>query len=157
MKATIHIKLVNGDFSQSIADDFYEGDASEDNVKYLWEDELFFNDIDTFKINNNAQFELNYAIGNDNKEYLINNLTIIEGTGIQGVKQVIVSKKIIKTTNKITTPNNDVVFEIILKDNIDFYNPTDGMYIISTDFPKELQKITQLASIIDEDDEQEEE
>ena len=157
MKATIHIKLVNGDFSQSIADDFYEGDASEDNVRYIWEEELYFNNIDTFKILNNAQYTLNYVIGDDSKENTINNLTIIEGETNKGVQQIIVSKKIIKSTNKTTTPTGDVVFELILKDNINFYNPTDGMYIIATDFPKDLQKVTQLATNIDEDDEQEEE
>lgn len=153
MKATIHIKLVNGDFSQSIADDFYEGDASEDNIKYLWEDELYFNNINSFKINNNAQYELNYAIGDATKEHIVSNLTIIEGIGTTATQQIIVSKKLIKSTNKITTPANDVVFELILKDNIDFYNPTDGMYIIATDFPKELQKVTPLASYIDDEEE----
>lgn len=153
MKATIHIKLVNGDFSQSIADDFYEGDASEDNIKYLWEDELYFNNINSFKINNNAQYELNYAIGEATKEHIVSNLTIIEGIADTATQQIIVSKKLIKSTNKITTPTNDVVFELILKDNIDFYNPTDGMYIIATDFPKELQKITPLASYIDDEEE----
>ena len=43
MKVTLNIKLVNSKFNQAYADKDNEGEETEDNIKYLWEDEFEVN------------------------------------------------------------------------------------------------------------------
>ena len=40
MKCTIHVYLINELYSQEFADEFHNGNPSEDNKEYDWEDEL---------------------------------------------------------------------------------------------------------------------
>lgn len=144
MRVTINIKLLNEDFNQSIADDFYSGKESEDNIKYLWEDEFVVaGDVTNFKIINNSSYLLEGQFPDGkNFSYEIPSVTIIENTTIDNKKHsFVLSKKLIKLTNKIEDKeNNTIVFEVILKDGIEHFNPMNGIYIIAEHFPKELKE-----------------
>lgn len=143
MKVTIAVKLLNNDYNQSIADDFHDGDESEDNIKYQWEDEFIVKgDVSSFKIRNNATYSIMgvYATGEE-FNFNIPNTTIVECITEDGLQQFAFSKKIVKTTEKTDKSNSDVKFTIELKDEVPFENPVDGVYIVSTDFPKELKQI----------------
>lgn len=142
MKVTINIKLLNADFNQSIADDFYEGKESEDNIKFLWEDEFVVKEnVTSFKIKNNAVYKIQGAFAdNTTFSFDIPNVTIVECQTPEGPQQFVISKKLIKSTDKKENPKTgDITFSIILKDEIEYENPMDGVYIISSDFPKELK------------------
>ena len=55
MELIVHFIQVNSQFNQTMADNIHGGEESEDNIKYLWEDELKVAEAVTdFKINNNA-------------------------------------------------------------------------------------------------------
>jgi hypothetical protein len=59
MDLHLHFILVNSEFNQGLADDLYGGEESEDNIKYLWEDELKVSEpIQDFKIKNNTTYTL---------------------------------------------------------------------------------------------------
>lgn len=143
MKLTINVKLRNEDFNQSIADDFYNGEESEDNVKYIWEDEFVVaEEVARLKIRNSSTYTLAGQLP-DGKEfsYDIDFVTVVECTGTSGkVHSFVFSKKLIKSTNKTeSSDKNEVTFEVILKDGIRYYNPMDGIYIVEEHFPSELK------------------
>ncbi len=143
LKVTIAVKLLNSDYNQTIADDFHDGDESEDNIKYQWEDEFIVKgDVSSFKIRNNATYSIMgvYATG-DEFNFNIPNTTIVECITEDGLQQFAFSRKLVKTTEKTDKSNGDVKFTIELKDEVPFENPVDGVYITSTDFPKELKQI----------------
>lgn len=143
MKVSINVKLVNSEFNQSIADDFYQGKESEDNIKYLWEDEFEVKgDVRSFKIHNNTVFKLQgYDAGGKPFSYDIPNMTIAECIlDDEQVIQFAFSKKLILKTDKIDNRQEDaVLFAVQLKNTLELVNPVDGIYILEEDFPKELQ------------------
>ena len=68
MKVTVNVKLVNSEFDHDIAIALYEGDESEENIKYLWEDEFeVLGDVESFKVKNNAIYTLEGIKTDDNK------------------------------------------------------------------------------------------
>jgi hypothetical protein len=143
MKVTINVKLLNADFIQSIADEFYEGKESEENVKYIWEDEFIVEgDVATFKIVNNTEYTLAGYLANDEAfSYTIPSMMLVECIDNSGkMSRFAFSKKLIKSTDKVINKDGDITFSVILKDEIDYKNPMDGVYIITKDFPKELLK-----------------
>ncbi len=141
MKVTINIKLHNHEFEQNIADDFYGGEETDDNVKYLWEDEFEVKgDVTSFKIKNAEPYVLR-GLYPDNKEFNfeINDVTICECINNKNqVSQFVFSKKLVKSTDKVVDDKGDITFEVILKDKLPMENPMDGIYILTKDFPKEL-------------------
>ena len=146
MKVIIAVKLLNSDFNQSIADDFHEGEESEDNIKYQWEDEFIVQgDVSSFKIRNSSPYVLAGLYPNGEKfSFEILNTSIVECITEHGLQQFAFSKKLVKTTDKKDKPNSDVVFTIELKDDIPFENPMDGVYIFTPDFPKELKRAAEV-------------
>ncbi len=154
MEIKVNIKLVNSDFSQSIAEDFYNGEESDENVKYNWEDELIIRDVENFSIQNNETYTLQYEWQKKTINHEVPRCTILNCSKGNITTQLIFSRAIIKSTNKINNEAGDVLFEIYLKDTLGFYNPIDGIYISKEYFPKELQNTTELLGITDEQEEE---
>lgn len=145
MNLHLHFILVNSEFNQGIADDLNEGQESEDNIKYLWEDELKVSEpIKEFKIKNNAIYTL-AGYFPDNKEFSfeIGDMTIVDCiTESNNNMQFAVSKKLLKKTEKIVDDNKDEThLYFYLRDALPIENPMDGVYILKQDFPKELKSI----------------
>jgi hypothetical protein len=142
MQVTLNVKLVNSEFDQQLADKEHKGEESEDNIKYIWEDEFTVNgDVAQFKIRNNATFQLRGYLPDETEfSYEIPEMTICECTMEDGsVVQFPISKKLIKATEKIESKKkNSVTFIVLLKDKLEHVNPMDGTYILQEHFPKEL-------------------
>ncbi len=142
MNLHLHFILINADFNQSIADDFYDGQESEDNIKHLWEDELLVNEpVKDFKIKHNETFLLKGLYPDDKPfEFEIPDVSIVDCKTQSGtLTQFAVSKKLVKKTEKIVDEKkNETHFYFYLKDEIPFKNPMPGVYIINKNFPKEL-------------------
>lgn len=149
MQATVNVKLVNSKFNQAYADKDNEGEETEDNIKYLWEDEFDIKgNVKNFKVINNTTYELKGVFDN-NKEFCfkIPDITILEFTMEDGSKTLLpFSKKAISKTSKVETKNG-FYFNVNLKSIKEIVNPMDGVYIIKDDYPKEL-----LAYLPEEDD-----
>jgi len=142
MKVTITIKLVNSQFNQDIAMAINDGEESEDNIKYLWEDEFEVKgEITSFKIKNNTTYQLEGYLPDDSKfSYTIPDVTIVECIDVSGnISQFPISKRLIKSTDKTEdAKTKDVLFSILLTDKYEHENPMDGAYILKSDFPKDL-------------------
>jgi hypothetical protein len=144
MNLHLHFILVNSEFNQGLAEDLYEGEETEDNIKHLWEDELQVSEpISEFKIRNNAAFELKGFFADDKPfNFEIPDMTIIDSTSESGTNtQFAVSKKLLKKTEKIVDDKNDEThLYFYLRDSIPMENPMTGVYIDKQSFPKELKK-----------------
>ena len=145
MDLYLHFILVNSEFNQGIADDLYEGQETEDNIKHLWEDELKVSEpVKDFKIRNNASYILAGLFPNDEAfSFEIWDMTIVDCTTESGnLMQFAVSKKLLKKTEKvIDEKTNETHLYFYLRDAMPMENPMDGVFILKTDFPKELKKL----------------
>ena len=145
MNLHLHFILVNSEFNQGIADDLYEGQETEDNIKYLWEDEFKVSEpVKEFKIKNNAIYTLAGRFPDDKEfSFEIWDMTIVDCITMDGKNmQFAVSKKLLKKTEKIVNEKDDEThLYFYLRDGIPMENPMNGVYIIKQDFPKELKNI----------------
>jgi hypothetical protein len=140
MKVTLNIKLVNSKFNQAYADKDNEGEETEDNIKYLWEDEFDIKgNVKNFKVINNTTYLLKGLYPNDDEFcFEIPNMTVLECTMEDGsVTLLPFSKKAISKTDKVDSKDG-LYFNINLKSIYDIVNPMLGVYIIKEDYPKEL-------------------
>lgn len=140
MKVTINVKLVNSKFNQAYADKENEGEETEDNIKYLWEDEFDVQgDVANLKVINNTTYMLKGLYPDDDEFcFEIPDMTILECTMIDGSQTLIpFSKRAINKTEKIETKDG-ILFFVYLKSIKDIVNPMQGVYILKEDYPKEL-------------------
>lgn len=145
MDLYLHFILVNSEFNKGLSDDLYEGEESEDNIKHLWEDELKVSEpVKEFKIRNNDIYSLEGFLGEKPFKYEIWDMTILEALTESGkLMQFAVSKKLLKKTEKrINEETGETRMYFYLRDNLPHKNPMDGVYILKSDFPKELEKQT---------------
>ena len=141
MDLHLHFILVNSEFNQALADELFQGQESEDNIKYLWEDELKVSDVNYFKIKNNATYILAGTFANEKPfNFEIPDMTICDCSNLKGEKvQLAVSKKLLKKTEKVVDEkNNETHIYFYLSDTHPMENPMEGIYIRKKDFPKEL-------------------
>jgi len=142
MKVTINVKLVNSKFNQAYADKENEGEETEDNIKYLWEDEFAIQgDVTNFKVVNNTTYLLNGLYpNNDEFSFEIPDMNVLECTMADGsVTRVPFSKRAISKTDKLETKNG-LTFFVQLKSIKEIVNPMEGVYILKEDYPEDLLK-----------------
>lgn len=140
MKVTINVKLVNSKFNQAYADKENEGEETEDNIKYLWEDEFEVQGIvKSYKVNNNGTYLLKGLFPNDDEFcFEINDMSVFEFELDNGsIVQIPFSKRAINKTDKIETKNG-LKFHVYLKSIKEIVNPMEGVYILKEDYPQEL-------------------
>ncbi len=150
MKVIVNVKLVNSKFNQAYADKDNEGEETEDNIKYLWEDEFEVQgNVTNFKVVNNTSYLLK-GLYPDDEEFCfeIPDMTVLECTMDNGsVTLLPFSKKAIGKTEKIDG-KNELQFNVQLKSAREVVNPMTGVYILKEDYPEEL-----LALLNDEEEE----
>lgn len=144
MNLHLHFILINSEFNTGLAEDLYEGEETEDNIKHLWEDEFrVAEQVQDFKIKNRTNYTLAGYYPNDEEfSFDIPDMTVVECTTISGsVMQFAVSKKLLKKTEKVVNEKADEThLHFYLRDDPPMENPMNGVYILKSDFPKELKK-----------------
>jgi len=143
MKVTLNVKLVNSKFNQAYADKENEGEETEDNIKYLWEDEFDVQGtVKEFKVVNNTTYLLKGLYPNDDEFcFEIPDMMIVECTMNDGsVTQMPFSKKAVSKTEK-TENENGIMLYVHLKSIREVVNPMTGVYILKDDYPKELLEL----------------
>ena len=143
MIVTLNVKLVNSQFNQAYADKENEGEETEDNIKYLWEDEFEVQgNVTNFKVINNTTYLLNGLYPNDDEfSFEIADMTVLECTLDNGsVTLLPFSKKAISKTEKVETKKG-MTFYVHLKSIREVVNPMTGVYILKDDYPEELLKL----------------
>jgi hypothetical protein len=144
MELYLHFILVNSEFNQGLAEDLHGGEETEDNIKHLWEDELKVSEaVKDFKIRNNAIYTLAGEFP-DGEEFSFEvwDMTIVDVITVSGSSmQFAVSKKLLKKTDKkVDNAKEETHLYFYLRDTSPLENPIEGIYILKSDFPKELKK-----------------
>lgn len=143
MKVTLNVKLVNSKFNQAYADKENEGEETEDNIKYLWEDEFEVQgNVRELKVLNNATYQLR-GLYPDDEEFCfdIPDMMIVECVMEDGsVTQMPFSKKAVSKTDKVESKEG-FLLNVYLKSIRQVVNPMTGVYILADDFPKELTEL----------------
>lgn len=144
MDLYLHFILVNSEFNKGLADDLYGGEESEDNIKYLWEDEFKVSEpIKDFKIKNNTTYTLEgYFPTSEKFSFEIWDMTVVNCiTESDQMMQFAVSKKLLKKTDKkVDDTLKQTHLYFYLRDTPSLENPMNGVYIAKQDFPKALKK-----------------
>ncbi len=99
--------------------------------------------VKDFKIKNNAIYTLAGFFPNDEAfSFEIWDMTVIDCFTENGQNmQFAVSKKLLKKTEKVVDEKaQETHMYFYLRDGIPMENPMNGVYIVKSDFPKELKK-----------------
>lgn len=140
MNCTINVYLLNDHFSQEHADAHHEGAPSENNRKYLWEDELNIKskvtDIQEHKM---VGFPLQGVLPNGEQfNHQVQNMRLFEITSKNEAPTFVGCSESILESTSINRVNDSYELVINIKDNEPLANPIPGIYIASKEFPKEL-------------------
>lgn len=151
---TLRVKCVNPDFNQEYADKNHNGKESEENIHYLWEDELELHlPVLVLKVKNNVNYPLAGTIGKKKFMHDIPACTIIECTHENGsVTQLPFSKHLIQRTEKKESKDKSQLwFTVYLKGKFKIVNPFDGGYFGKEGFPFEIEEAKAAGGAEDDD------
>lgn len=131
----LHFLLLNENFSPEYAEANFNGEESENNPKFEWEDELEVSNVKNFQITRNATLPLNGILPNDEPFSVeIQQVFVIEITTFENqIAYLGVSESILEDFEQ-----NENEIKIFIKDYEPHGNPMPGVYIASKEFPKEL-------------------
>lgn len=141
MEYRLRFIRINPDFDQAHADEVNNGRESEENIKFLWEDEIAITEpVEFFKIKNKTSFVLRGSKGETTFEHTIPNMCVIAALTEAGNSiELGISQNILKETKKRFIENGTVEeYRFFLKGKEEPKSPYHGLYIDAKDFPQEL-------------------
>lgn len=140
MNCTVHFYLLNDDFSIEYANERYNGEESEFNRRYEWEDEMNIKGNATkIEVTVNASVPLQGTLPNGNS--FSEELTKMRVFQVLSDKEVIASlscSEILLDSFTIDEQGEDITLKVYLKDKEPLSNPVAGMYVSAHEFPKSL-------------------
>ena len=127
-------------FSQSYANRLYQGQESEDNQKYQWEDELVVRHVMEVNTLTNDVYLLRGTTPKfGDFSFPIPNMHIIQMTCENGDKaECAISTKLLSSMVQ-EEREDDIEMKLEINDNEPFINPIAGVYIAHQDIPSELK------------------
>lgn len=139
MKCRVHVYLLNEHFSQEYADLHHNGQDSEMNLRYEWEDELeITSEVLEVKEHAHAIFPLQGTMGDGSSfSFDVKAMHLFELLGPEGSTVLGCSESILDRA-EVVKGENAWVLRMYLKDYEPMSNPIPGIYIASQEFPREL-------------------
>ena len=137
MNYSIHFIYQNPEFNQDHADEFHDGQESEDNIRDIWEDEIEVQgEVVEFKILHKQTFQLQGVQNDEEFSVPLDNMTLFKFTLADESHTVLAaSNKLIKNIDiKDLTDFSKVVY-VYLKGKEEPVSPFAGLYIRKADFP----------------------
>jgi hypothetical protein len=139
MKFRAHFYQLNDDFSQEYADTHNNGESSEMNRKFDWEDELALkNAVKKIDVEVNTSYilagEMNGASFNEE----IDGMTVFQILGEDDSVTLMACSAGILDSYEILEEEGGFVLKVYIRDYEPYANPIPGIYIASQDFPKKL-------------------
>jgi hypothetical protein len=140
MKCTIRVYLNNDDFSQEYADQHNNGQESEMNRKFEWEDELAITpEVERVEVHENADYVLQGQMPNGEafSETIgaMRKFVFYSSDGVP-VAQLACSELLFESYEELR--DAELEFKLFLKDREPLSNPIPGIYIAARSFPKSL-------------------
>lgn len=138
MKCRIHFYLLNEHFSKEHADANYNGEESELNRKYEWEDELnITSDVVDIEPLENVTYPLAGETDEGPFSYDVIGMNLFEINSSDNSKTYVGCSKSIMDSFEIDK-EDEITLKVYLKDYEPMSNPIPGIYIAAQEFPKEL-------------------
>ncbi len=140
MHLNVHFYLLNEHFSQDHADAQHNGEESENNLKYEWEDELDIKtDIKEIITLRKSCYSIEGERGDaDFFKYDVLDMLVFDIVSADGdVTQLACSESIVESYELFEVEDNKRL-NVYLKEEEPHTNPIPGIYIALNDFPKEL-------------------
>lgn len=130
---------MNEHFSIEHAEAHHNGEESEMNPKFEWEDELSItNDISDIIIHENTIYPLQGEMPNgDSFRFEVPKMRLFELKSDIGSTYIGCSESILDSF-ELEEVNDTYILKVIIKELEPMSNPTPGIYIAAQEFPKEL-------------------
>lgn len=143
MRVVAHFYLVNEDFSPEYAEANFDGEESENNIRYYWEDSLSVkNEIASIERLTDSVYVLQ---GNmpDGKPFSfdIPSMTQFLLKGKDGSVTPLAFSSTIYHEFTEDKNGDEVMIKVYFKDYEVFSNPIPGVYITAENFPEELMRV----------------
>ena len=140
MKCTVHIYLLNDDFSQDYADERYEGKESELNRRYEWQDELEIKaTVSEVTARENGSVFLRGEMPNGEPfDEEIAEMRILELKDDGEIMAEISCSEVLFESYNVEEKGSELLVHLYLKDREPLSNPVPGVYIAAQKFPKSL-------------------
>lgn len=140
MRLNVHFYMLNEHFSQDHADAQHNGEESENNLRYEWEDELSLTtEVRDIKIHRKAIYTIAGQLpSGDNFAYEIPEMLLFNIEDKNGdVTQMACSESIVDSF-ELKDESDNKRLNVYLKESEPHTNPIPGIYIALQEFPKEL-------------------
>jgi len=138
MNCRIHLYLLNEHFSVEHADANHDGEESDMNRKFEWEDELNVKNVQGVKEIENGVYVLQGNISEEESfAYDVPKMRLFEIETTEGKLHVGCSESILDSC-ELEKNETDFSIKILIKDYEPMSNPVPGIFIAAQEFPKEL-------------------
>ena len=140
MECKIHVYLLNEHFSAEHAEAHHNGEESENNLKYEWEDEFYVtSSVESVEIHENVSFPLQGEMPDGSAfSHDVENMFLFEIKSLDAPSTFIGASKSIVEEHELIKEETRFVIRLFLKDYEPMSNPIPGIYIASKEFPKAL-------------------
>lgn len=140
MQCIVHVYLLNENFSPEHAEAHHEGQESENNLKYEWEDEMAItSDVTDVILHENAQFPLVGELPDGTPfHHEVEKMCLFEIQSSDAPTAYVGASMSILENHELTKEVDKITLRIFLKDYEPMANPMPGIYIASKEFPKAL-------------------
>lgn len=141
MKFEAHFFLLNYDFSPEFAEAHHNGEPSENNRFYDWEDELALkNEVEDVTVLRHATYKLQGTKG-DGSSFVepVAEMVLFEIKGTDGsITQMGCSERALDLYEIDKQKEGKIILTVVLNAREPLSNPVPGIYIAAQDFPKSL-------------------
>lgn len=139
MKCTAHFYKLNYDFSPEFADVHHDGEESENNRKYDWEDELVITgEVEDIQVKEDSSYILKGERDGEQFSEELPNMTVFQISVKNGQDiPMACSPSVLKNYN-IEKSEEEIILNVFLEDEEPLTNPVSGLYIALQDFPTHL-------------------
>ncbi|MFZ9027897.1 MAG: hypothetical protein ACO2Z9_02715 [Crocinitomicaceae bacterium] len=137
MALTVKVYLLNDDFSQEYADMHNDGNESELNRHYEWQDELeVTSDVKKIEVVKNGTYTLAGELADGRQfSYDVPKMRLFSVQSNDAMDLLIGCSESLLSDYKV---QDNELLEIFLKDYEPLSNPVPGVYIAAQEFPKDL-------------------
>ncbi|MFM7723197.1 MAG: hypothetical protein ACKO7O_00215 [Bacteroidota bacterium] len=138
--AVIQCALMNGLFSQEYADAHFEGEESEDNALYQWEDEFLVREVYRIEEKESTTYDLSgiHPVHGDFSYPIVNMRLVLLYHSLDNCTPIAVSESLLHNFTQ-SESEEEYWLNFELKDDEPFINPIVGVYISNKDIPRELK------------------
>jgi hypothetical protein len=140
MKSTIHFYLLNYDFSPEFAEAHHDGNPSENNRLYDWEDELSLtsNTTNIEVLRNETYFLIGERGDGTSFKEAVPNMFLLVFYGDGDEQTIMGCSESLLESYKMDKATGEYIVKVVMSENFPLSNPVPGIYIASNDFPKSL-------------------